>query len=45
MATVTLKGQKMLGFTGTFKTNFIIPDHLGLGKSVSRGFGVVKKVF
>lgn len=43
--TVTLKGQKMLGFTGTFKTNFIIPDHLGLGKSVSRGFGMVKKVF
>jgi hypothetical protein len=43
--TVTLKGQKMQGFTGTFKTNFIIPDHLGLGKSVSRGFGMVKKVF
>jgi hypothetical protein len=43
--TVTLKGQKMLGFTGTFKTNFVIPDHLGLGKSVSRGFGMVKKVF
>ena len=43
--TVTLKGQKMLGFTGTFKTNFVIPDHLGIGKSVSRGFGVVKKVF
>ncbi|MCX6699434.1 MAG: CRISPR-associated endonuclease Cas6 [Methanomicrobiales archaeon] len=26
-------------FTGTFHTNFIIPDFLGLGKSVSRGFG------
>lgn len=42
--TVTLKGQKMLGFTGTFKTNFVIPDHLGLGKSVSRGFGMVRRV-
>ncbi len=42
--TVTLKGQKMLGFTGTFKTNFMIPDHLGLGKSVSRGFGMVRRI-
>lgn len=42
--TVTLKGQKMLGFTGTFKTNFLIPDYLGLGKSVSRGFGMVRRI-
>ena len=39
--TVTLKGNKILGFTGYFKTNFHIPDDLGLGKSVSRGFGNV----
>ena len=23
-------------------TNFMIPDHFGLGKSVARGFGTVK---
>ena len=40
---VTLKGKKMIGFSGIFKTNFMIPDHLGIGKSVSRGFGTVKK--
>ncbi len=40
--TVTLKGNKVLGFTGYFKTNFHIPDDLGLGKSVSRGFGNVR---
>jgi len=39
---VTLKGQKMIGFKGMFKANFMIPDHMGLGKSVSRGFGTVK---
>lgn len=41
---VTLKGQQMIGFKGMFKTNFMIPDHMGLGKSVSRGFGSVKKI-
>lgn len=40
---VNLKGRPMIGFTGIFKTNFMIPDHLGVGKSVSRGFGTVKK--
>ncbi len=38
---VNLKGKNMTGFTGIFKTNFSIPDYLGLGKSVSRGFGAV----
>lgn len=41
---VQLKGRTLLGFRGVIKTNFMIPDHLGLGKSVSRGFGVVKKL-
>ncbi|WP_304511762.1 CRISPR-associated endonuclease Cas6 [Desulfobacula sp.] len=41
---VTLKSQQMIGFKGMFKTNFIVPDHMGLGKSVSRGFGSVKKI-
>lgn len=41
---VNLKAKPMIGFTGIFKTNFIIPDYLGIGKSVSRGFGVVRRV-
>jgi Cas6b C-terminal domain/Cas6b N-terminal domain len=41
---VTLKGQKMIGFKGMFKANFMIPDHMGLGKSVSRGFGTAMKI-
>jgi hypothetical protein len=39
-----LKGVAMIGFTGTFGVNFHIPEHAGLGKSVSRGFGTVERV-
>lgn len=38
-----LKGTPMLGFLGTFSVNFSIPDYWGIGKSVSRGFGTIKK--
>jgi hypothetical protein len=38
-----LKGTPMLGFLGTFSVNFSIPDYWGIGKSVSRGFGTVKR--
>lgn len=33
----------MPGFLGTFSVHFTIPDYWG-GKSVSRGFGTVKRV-
>jgi len=36
-----LKDVNVMTFIGRFQANFIIPDHLGLGKSVSRGFGAV----
>lgn len=36
-----LKDVNVMTFIGGFQANFIIPDHLGLGKSVSRGFGAV----
>ncbi|NJN34994.1 MAG: CRISPR-associated endonuclease Cas6 [Saprospiraceae bacterium] len=36
------KNQKMLAFTGQLVTNALLPDLAGLGKSVSRGFGVVR---
>ncbi|MHB9053376.1 MAG: CRISPR-associated endonuclease Cas6 [Thermoleophilia bacterium] len=38
-----LKGVSILGFRGTFTTNFEIPNLWGIGKSVGRGFGVVRK--
>ncbi len=39
-----LKGLELSGFSGFFATNFLIPDLLGLGKSVSRGFGTVQQI-
>jgi len=38
-----LKGTPMLGFLGTFSVNFEIPDYWGIGKSVSRGFGTIRR--
>ena len=38
------KNIKMTCFAGTFKANFLIPDYLGIGKQVSRGFGVVEQI-
>lgn len=41
---VKFKGNEMVGFKGYFYTNFKIPDDLGIGKGISRGFGTIKKV-
>ncbi len=40
----TLKGTPMNGFIGTFSINFFLPNMIGIGKSVSRGFGTVECV-
>ena len=41
---VSLKKVHMMAFTGSFQVNYQIPDFFGIGKSVSRGFGVVKRM-
>jgi len=35
------KNNTMLAFEGTFVTNALLPSFVGLGKSVSRGFGTI----
>ena len=40
----TFKDQKMMCFGGNFTANILLPDYIGLGKSVSRGFGSIKRV-
>ena len=40
----SLKGVSMRGFVGPFQINFLLPDKIGLGKSVSRGFGTLERV-
>ena len=37
------KDQSMVAFTGRFTTNAQLPDYVGLGKSVSRGFGTIRQ--
>lgn len=37
------KNNRMIAFTGSFTTNVLLPDLIGLGKAVSRGFGTIKK--
>ena len=34
-------GLSLLGFRGSFRANFVIPDYWGIGKSSARGFGTV----
>ena len=41
---VNFKGKTMAGFRGGFKSNFCLPDYIGIGKSVSRGYGSIKKL-
>ncbi|TAF64692.1 MAG: hypothetical protein EAZ55_10660 [Cytophagales bacterium] len=38
------KNIKMMAFSLTFKTNVFLPNYMGLGKGVSLGFGIVKKI-
>lgn len=38
------KNQTMAAFTGGFISNALLPDGVGLGKSVARGFGAVRGV-
>lgn len=37
-------GVRLLGFRGTFRVNFALPDRWGIGKSSSRGFGTVTRL-
>jgi len=37
------KNKSMLAFEGEFVTNVLLPDSIGLGKSVARGFGTIEK--
>ncbi|MBD3193460.1 MAG: hypothetical protein GF317_00280 [Candidatus Lokiarchaeota archaeon] len=40
---IKFKEMTMLCFMGNFMINFYVPDYLGVGKQVARGFGTVRK--
>jgi hypothetical protein len=35
--------ENVMVFLGTFQTNLTIPDYLGIGQSVSAGFGTIRR--
>lgn len=41
---VQFKNQQHSAFVGTFSSNTLLPDHIGIGKSPSRGFGTLAQV-
>ncbi len=41
---VKLKGELLTGFSGEFTVNILLPDYIGLGKSTSRGYGMIKRL-
>lgn len=43
-AQTQFKNQTMLAFQGEFVANVELPDGIGLGKSVARGFGTVRRM-
>jgi hypothetical protein len=38
------KNQSMLAFSGRFTTNAYLPEWIGIGKAVSRGFGTISQI-
>jgi hypothetical protein len=36
--------ENLMVFKGTFRTNLCIPDYLGIGRSVSQGYGTIKRI-
>lgn len=38
---VICNANRFMGFWGSFATNVTLPDHVGLGKSVAKGFGAI----
>jgi len=39
----SFKNHRMIGFDLDFTTNLLLPDFIGLGKSVARGFGMIER--
>ncbi len=42
--TIRYKGTPLIAFDLEFKSNVFLPNHIGLGKGVSHGFGILKQI-
>lgn len=41
---IRFKGKPLVAFNLIFRSNTVLPDFLGLGKSTSHGYGMIKKI-
>jgi hypothetical protein len=41
--TVKIKTSDLIGFNVTFSTNVFLPNYIGLGKAVSKGYGMIRQ--
>ncbi len=41
---IRINHENVIVFLGTFRTNLRIPDYLGIGQSVSSGFGTIRSI-
>jgi len=39
-----IERENIIVFLGKFRTDLIIPDYFGIGKSVSQGFGTIRRI-
>lgn len=39
-----IHNENVMVFSGSFETNLMIPDYLGIGQSISQGFGTIRSV-
>ncbi len=39
-----IAGENVIVFRGKFQTNLRIPDYLGIGRSVSKGYGTIREI-
>ena len=42
--TTRFKNNRMIVFDGEFQANVLLPDYIGIGKQVARGFGTIKRL-
>lgn len=41
---IVLKDINYIAFKGSFSVNIDLPDYIGIGKGVSKGFGIIEKI-
>lgn len=41
---VSFNGKQMIGFNGAFSSNILLPDYIGIGEHIIKGFGTIMDI-